>query len=149
MIFDLEMLKKHYQNFAGKVDEAFERRFFLMLERDLNISNSYYRAIRRLVMTWPKQSRSSRKLVVTRLLQIMRTKGRRSEMMGILEWFSKQKNLEDPSLQPLDGEGPGQKIKTIPDQKKNMGFLKKLALVGAAGAVCDRRRPDGRRGRYV
>ena len=120
---------------AGKVDEAFERRYFLMLERDLNISNSYYRAIRRLVMTWPKQSRSSRKLVMTRLLQIMRTKGRRSEMMGIIEWMSKQKNLEDPTLQPLEGEGPGQKVKTIPEPKKDMGFLKKLALVGAAGAA--------------
>ena len=56
-------------------------------------------------------------------------------MMGILEWFSKQKNLEDPSLQPLDGEGPGQTIKTISEPKKNMGFLKKLAIVGAAGAA--------------
>ena len=120
---------------AGKTDEAFERRFFLMLERDLNISNSYYRAIRRLVMTWPKQSRSTRKLAMTRLLQIMRTKGRRSEMMGILEWMSKQKNLEDPTLQPLDGEGPGQKIKTVPEPKKSMGFLKTLGLAGAAGAA--------------
>lgn len=120
---------------AGKVDESFERRYFLMMEKDLNITNNIYRAIRRLVMTWPKQSRSTRRLVMTRLLQVMRTKGRRSEMMGILEWLSKQKNLEDPSLQPLEGEGPGQKIKTIPDKKKGMGFLKKLAIAGAAGAA--------------
>lgn len=120
---------------AGKTDESFERRFFLMMEKDLNITTGYYKAIRRLVMTWPKQPRSSRKLVVTRLLQIMRTKGRRSEMMTILEWFSKQKNLEDTSLQPLDGEGPGQKIKTAPEKKKGMSFLKKLALAGAVGAA--------------
>jgi len=120
---------------AGKADESFERRYFLMLEKDLNITNSYYKAIRRLVMTWPKQSRSTRKLVMTRLLQIMRTKGRRSEIMGILEWASKQQNLEDTSLKPLDGEGPGQTIKTVPDEKKGMGFLKKLALGSALGAA--------------
>ena len=56
-------------------------------------------------------------------------------MMGLLEWMSKQKNLEDPTLKPLDGEGPGQKIKTVTEPKKGMGFLKKLAIAGAAGAA--------------
>lgn len=120
---------------AGKIDESFERRYFMMMEKDLNITNNYYRSIRRLVMTWPKQSRSTRKLVMTRLLQIMRTKGRRSEMMNILEWLSKQKQLEDPSLKPLEGEGPGQKVKAEPEPKKGMGFLKKLAIAGVAGAA--------------
>lgn len=118
---------------AGKDDPAFERRYLLMIEKDLKITDSYYRSIRRLVMTWPKQPRSTRKLVMTRLLQVMRTKGRRSEMMGLLEWLSKQEKLEDKKLDPLDGEGIGQKVEA--PAKKSTGFLKKLAIGGALGGI--------------
>lgn len=120
---------------AGKDDPSFERRYLMMLEKDLKITDSYYQSIRRLVMTWPKQPRSTRKLVMTRILQVMRTKGRRSEMMGLLEWMAKQEKLEDKKLDPLDGEGIGQKIEA--PAKKSSGFLKKLAIgtaLGGAGA---------------
>ncbi len=118
---------------AGKIDEGYERRFLLMMEKDLKITDNYYRAIRRLVSSWSKQSRSSRKLVMTRLLQIMRGKARRSEMMGIIEWMSKQEHLEDKRLDPLEGEGPGQKIEA--PAKKTTGFLKKLAVGTAAAGI--------------
>jgi len=57
---------------SGKSDVGFERRFLLELEKDLMISNSYYRSIRRLVSTWKTQSESNKRLVMTRLLQIFR-----------------------------------------------------------------------------
>lgn len=129
---NLPYLRKYLRMVSsGKMDESFERRFFIMMEKDLKITNNYYRSIRRLVSSWSKQSRSTRKLVMTRLLQIMRTKSRRSEMMGLIEWLSKQENLEDKDLNSLEGEGIGQKVETPP--KKGMGFLKGLAL-GVAGA---------------
>ena len=131
---------------AGKDDEPFERRFLLMLERELKISNGYYRAIRRLVSSWKRQSRSSRKLVMTRLLQIMRSKARRSEMLGLIELLSKQEKLEKKKLKPLDGEGVGQNIEAEPKEltktkepteprKKSSGFLKQLAINTAIGAA--------------
>ena len=70
---------------------------------------------------------------MTRLLQIMRTKGRKSEMMGIIEWLSKQERLEDKGLDTLGGEGVGQKIEA--PAKKSTGFLKKLAVGAVAGGL--------------
>jgi len=118
---------------AGQNDAAFERRFLLMMERDLRINDNYYKAIRRLASTWSNQSNSTKKLVMTRLLQIMRAKARRSELMNILEWVSKQEKLENKKIKPLKDEGPGQK-KPAP-AKKASGFLKKLALGTGALAV--------------
>ena len=131
---NLPMLRRYLKMIsAGKIDEGYERRFFLMMEKDLKVTNNYYRAIRRLVSSWSKQSHSTRKITMTRLLQIMRTKGRKSEMMGIIEWLSKQEKLEDKGLDTLSGEGVGQKIEA--PAKKSTGFLKKLAIGAAAGAI--------------
>lgn len=131
---NLPMLRRYLKMIlAGKIDEGYERRFFLMMEKDLKITDNYYRAIRRLVSSWSRQSRSTRKVTMTRLLQVMRSKGRKSEMMGIIEWMSKKENLEDKSLDPLEGEGLGQKIEA--PAKKSTGFLKKLAIGAAAGGL--------------
>lgn len=111
---------------AGKADVGFERRFLIELEKGLMISNSYLRSIRRLVMTWPTQPESNKRLVMTRILQLFRTRARRSELMPILEMLSKREKMEDKSLNPLEGEGPGQKTPA----KKGLGFLKGLALAG-------------------
>lgn len=130
---DFPLLRKYFGLIrAGKNDAAFERRFLLAMEHYLNINNQYYRAIRRLAMTWDRQSESTRRLVMTRLLQIMRSKARRSEMMGMLEYLSKKEKLEKPDLEPLEGEGVGQNIQSQP--KKSMGFMKGLALGTAAFA---------------
>lgn len=124
---NLQSLRKYLRLInSGRSEPSFERRFLLELEYGLLVSNSYYRSIRRLASTWPQQSESSKKLVMTRLLQIFRSKARRSEIMSMLEWLSKQEKLEDKKLDPLEGEGAGQKTPA----KKSMGFLKGLALAG-------------------
>lgn len=129
---DKQLLRKYLRLIAaGKSDESFERRFLLGLEHDLMISNSNYRAIRRLVMSWPKQSHSTKQLVMTRLLQILRSKARRSELLPILEAISRKQRMEDKTLAPLEGES-NQKAQKTPTKPK-MGFIKGLALASAAG----------------
>ena len=117
---------------SGQSDEAFERRFLLDLEHDLKINNSYYRSLRRLASTWNQQSESNKRLVMTRLLQILRTKARRSELLPVLEWVSRQEKLEDKTLDPLTGEptfGAKQPVKP-----EKTSFLKHLGY-GIAGAA--------------
>lgn len=116
----------------GKTDQALERRFLLALERDLKIDNSYYRAMRRLSSNWERQSNSSKKLVITRLLQVLRSIARRSELTIILEQVSRQERMVNKKLKPLSGEGPGQKIPAS-QSKRKMGLLPTLAAAGAAG----------------
>jgi len=131
---DKQLLRKYLRLIAaGKTDESFERRFLLGLEHGLMISNSNYRAIRRLVMTWPKQSHSTKQLVMTRLLQILRSKARRSELLPILEAISRKQKMEDRTLKPLEGEDNRKAQKT--PTKPKMGFIKSLALGAAAGVA--------------
>lgn len=115
---------------SGQHDEAFERRFLLELERDLMVTNGYYRSLRRLVSTWKRQPESTKRLVMTRLLQIFRTKARRSELLSILEYVSRKDRLEDKSLEPLPGTG-SEKAAETPVPPKKMSLLKNLAAFGA------------------
>ena len=118
----------------GRHDQSFERRFLLELERNLMIQNSYYRSLRRLASTWDKQPESTKKLVMTRLLQIMRTKARRSELLPMIEYVSKKDKLEDRTLEPIQGEGPEWAAEK-PVKSKKMGFLGGLAAAGVGTAL--------------
>lgn len=115
---------------AGRMDESFERRYLLELERGLRIDNSYYRSIRRLVSSWPKQPEATKRLVMTRLLQIFRAKARRSELLPLLEWLAKKEHMADKDLEPLPNQGLGQN-----QSKKGSNFLKTLAVAGAGAAA--------------
>ncbi len=116
---------------AGRNEESFERRFLYELERGLMIDNSYLRSMRRLVMAWPRQTEANKRLVMTRMLQLFRTKGRRSELLPMLEWLAKKEKMKDKSLGPLEGEGLGQNVPVKP----KMSFLKGLAIAGAGAAT--------------
>lgn len=91
---------KRYLRMAmtGVKDESFERRFLLLAERQLQVSNSYYRSIRRLASTWATQPESTKRVVMTRLLQILRSKFRRSELLPFLEEVSKKQGLHDKEI---------------------------------------------------
>ncbi|KKN16688.1 hypothetical protein LCGC14_0973290 [marine sediment metagenome] len=70
---------------------------------------------------------------MTRLLQILRSKARRSELLPILEAISRKQKMEDRTLKPLEGEDNRKAQKT--PTKPKMGFIKSLALGAAAGVA--------------
>lgn len=126
---DLAMVRK-FMLLAknGKSDPSFERRFLLSIEKGLRIQDSKYRSIRRLAMDWHKETESTKKLVMTRLLQILRSKARRSELLPMLEKVSKQEKMELKGLPTMDSEGLGQK-------KSTGSFWKTLGLTAAAAGA--------------
>jgi len=68
--------------------------FFMKLERGLDIQNSNYRSIRRLVQNWPKLNSMQKQLAITRMLQFFRTKALRSELYSYIRDMSRSQGLE-------------------------------------------------------
>lgn len=75
-------------------DKSKDHRFLLYLENGLNIKNSAYQAIRRLVEEWNTLNTTQKELSITRLLQAMRSKARKSELLPWLEQYAKKRKLE-------------------------------------------------------
>ena len=71
-----------------------DHRFLFYLEDALNIKDTSYKAIRRLVEDWPELNHNQKELAVTRLLQAFRIRARKSELLPWLESLSKKRNLE-------------------------------------------------------
>lgn len=120
------MMRKFFKEMSSntlQTDGAFVQRFFLTLERKLNIKTSNYKSIRRLVQNWPKTSTSEKQLVITRLLMYFRTNARLAEMFPQLDALSRNKNL-------------GIADASNPETKKGMSKIAKgaLKIAGAATA---------------
>lgn len=90
--------------------------FLYNLEKGLDIQDSNYKDLRRLIASWNNIDNMQKKIVVTRLLQFYRTKAIRSELYNILSSYAKEKNLE---------------LKNVRNAEKPS----KLAKVAAVGAV--------------
>ena len=67
--------------------------FFMRLERDLDIKNSNYRSIRRLVQDWPRLNKMQKQLVITRMSQFYRTKALRSELYSYIRDLGRSQGL--------------------------------------------------------
>lgn len=76
---------REYPNTAG---------YLLQLEKQLNISDSNYKAVRRLVGNLDQTTPNQKKIAVTRLLQYYRTKAIRSELYAPLKDLAKIAGLE-------------------------------------------------------
>ena len=102
----------------------------LRLEKQLNITDSKLKSIRRLAQDWPAINDMQRELVVTRMLQYYRKFAKRSEMAVFLEDLGKTKGykLNAPVDAELANLGYGQK----PEPGKT-GWLS--ALAPAAGLI--------------
>lgn len=74
----------------------------LRLEKQLNITDSKLKSIRRLAQQWPGLNAMQRELVVARMLQFYKKNAKRSEMMAFLEDMSKQKGYKLSG--PIDAE---------------------------------------------
>ena len=75
-------------------DINMDRRFLLKMENALNIRDSGYRAIRRLIIDWEDLNHSEKQLTMTRLLLALRTRAKKSELLPYLEQLAKAQKLE-------------------------------------------------------
>jgi len=118
---------------TGHFDVGSDRRFLMELENGLRISDSYLKNIRRVAAQWDIQSHTTKKTTLTRLLQLFRSKARRSELLTYLESLSIAMNLEDRNMPTIKNEPlPGaQKTPVEP----NMKFLKNISAGIAAGGA--------------
>ena len=88
-------LKNYLRQVAsGKSNPNFDKQFLMTLERSLGVRNPQYSATRRLLSDWNRLYGSERKLGVTRLLQAMRAKSARSDLLGPYETFVRKGGYE-------------------------------------------------------
>jgi hypothetical protein len=74
----------------------------LRIEKQLNITNTTLKSIRRLAQEWPTLTKMQRELVVTRMLQFYKRFARRSEIAEFLSDMSAQQGYETRG--PVDAE---------------------------------------------
>jgi hypothetical protein len=103
----------------------------LRLEKQLNITDSKLKSIRRLAQDWPAINDMQRELVVSKMLQYYRRFAKRSEMAVFLEDLGKTKGykLNAPVDAELANLGYGEK----PEPSKQ-GWLSALAPAAALAA---------------
>lgn len=115
----------------GTLDRITAVRLMYRLEGQMGIDVSNYKSLRRLITDWENLTTHQRELCVTRLLQYYRVRGKRSELLPVLDVLSRNKGYEitDAGNAELAALGAG----AIAGSRSGDGFLKSVAKVGAAG----------------
>ena len=155
MSFDETLTKQWLRDVVRGIDRSNrDRRFLLNLERKLAIDNTSYKAIRRLASEWTTLSKSQRRLITTRLLQALRVRARKSELLRIIEAMARSSDLEIKGANNAELDKNGNPI-----EDKRSKALKRAAaaagitLGGVAGIFTAKRRADAkaaaRRASYV
>lgn len=143
MHFNPTMTRQFLSNItASKYDHSQQKRILFQLESQLHITVSNYRSMRRIAVEWHSNEIDSegQKLTVTRMLQALRAKARRGDLLPWLEKLSGHRKYElfnvcDPETGTgCDSETPGETPSDTP-AKSGMSMLKTLALGAAAGGA--------------
>jgi len=123
---------------AGSLNQSrsdVTKRLFTRMDYTFKIKNGSFRAIRRLVMDWPDLGKTDRQLAMTRLLQLLRVRAPRSELLPYLNRIARQHDLElDDVCNPETGEGC-QEPMLKKNSKLKTSFLSGLAAVAAGAAA--------------
>lgn len=115
-------------------DKSTVRRFFMRLADQLDIDNPSLRSMRRLIMSWTDLSVYEQKLAMTRLLQILRARYQRSELLPQLTKISRRHNLEIKGVHNAEtGEDPTRLHVNKQPKKKSNGLAKAAAAVAGFG----------------
>jgi|TARA_Y100000310_G_scaffold316419_1_gene368129 hypothetical protein len=75
----------------GTVSKSVDSQFLFRLERQLKVDNSQYKSARRLSSDWGNLKHGQKTLVLTRLIQALRARAFRSELMPVLMKLVKEK----------------------------------------------------------
>ena len=94
--------------------------FFMQLERGMDIQNSNYRSVRRIVSNWKGSDTAQRGLASTRLLQYYRTNAIKSELYPTFQKMTRNNGLE---------------IKNVRNAERGPNRLKRAAFRTVAGAT--------------
>ncbi len=134
--FNPNTIRSFLQNVASKsynIDA--QKRSLLQIENQLHITTSNYRSVRRIAVDWntPQISAEAQKLAITRLLQALRAKAKRGDLLPHLEKISQKNRYELTGV--CDTETGSNCDAVAPAAKQGMGFLKSLALGALAGAA--------------
>jgi len=128
-----------------------DQRFLLNLERGLQIDNSNYRSIRRLVPNWQNLTHGEKSLVVTRLLHAFRIRARKSELFLVLDALAKANNLEikntvNPEKQSAASD---EKASLMKRAATSAGLsVAAVGIGGAHGMWRAKKKSDARRANY-
>lgn len=132
------MIRTFLTNIAAlHYDNDDQKRLLFAIENQLHITTSNYRSMRRIAVDWDSAEVSSqmKKLTVTRMLQALRAKARRGDILPTLEKLAGHRKYEMLNVcDPETGRGCEAEPEPQP-QDRGMGFLKALALGALAGGV--------------
>lgn len=113
-------IRQYLQQMANGREVISPQNFFMQLERGLDIQNTNYRSIRRIVSDWSNADTAQRGLASTRLLQFYRTKAIKSELFPSFQSMTRNNGLE---------------IKNVRNAEKGPNNLKRAAFRAATGAA--------------
>lgn len=131
---NIKMVKDFLKSIStGTLDRVAAIRLMYRLESQMGIDISNYKSLRRLITDWENVSTYQKQLCVTRLLQYYRIRGRRSELLPVIETLAKNKGWEikDANNAEIDAMGPG----AVAGSRSGTGFLAALGSVAAAGVA--------------
>ena len=116
---------------SGTLDRITAIRLMYRLEGQMDIDISNYKSLRRLITDWENLSTTQRQLCVTRLLQYYHLRGKRSELLPVLEVLARNKGMEMTQVgnAELAAVGAG----AVVGSRSGNGFLAGIAKAGAAG----------------
>ena len=121
------------------IQDNTHRALFTRLDFNFKITNSSIRAVRRLVMDWDNLDQYERQLATTRLLQLMRSRAQKGELLVALRHMANENDLEMDDVCDLEtGDGCGERKTYKPSRKpvrKGGTFMATLAGVAAGVAA--------------
>ena len=133
-----QMAQSHYDGRAAK-------RLLMQLEQQLHITNSNYRSVRRLAGEWDLGTLDTeqKKLAVTRLLQALRAKARREDVLSQLQHLADRNFYELTHVHdPETGHSPsmygyvdhGSPVPSV-NKTGGMSFIKGIAIAAGLAAA--------------
>jgi len=126
---------------SGSVSSSTHRTLFTKLDANFKISNSSIRAVRRMTMDWDHLNEHDRRLTVTRLIQLLRARASKSELLSDIRELASRHDLELSDVCDREtGIGCGSEIvhTTHKDKpNKTTSFLVSLAGLAAGVAIAD------------
>lgn len=112
------------------MNNSTHRALFSRLDNNFKISNSTIRSIRRSVMDWDQLDNNDRRLIMTRLLQLLRLRAPKSELLPELHRLADEHRLE---IDGLKSNAVSDYLSPGANEKKGGSLL--VALAGVAAGV--------------
>lgn len=140
MNFNANLTRQFLSNIAASTyNPPLQKRILFQLESQLHITVSNYRSMRRIAVDWDSHNVTSeaQKLVITRMLQALRAKARRGDLLPWLEKLSGHRKYELFNVcDPETGEGcDSTPVVATATTASTTGLLKTLALGAIAGGT--------------